>query len=196
MSDGLSRRGFFTRSVLASTGAALGLASRGATAAPAGETAPGPAGMPTGRIGKLQISRLISGGNVFSGWTHSRDLKYVSTLAKAYNTDEKTMETLGLCEENGVNTIIAGSSGLLQKYWKERGGKIQWIAQVHPQPNDLTSDIKHAIDIGCCAAYVQGAIGDRWFHRLPDHLRDEHPRAKAVLALDGDPLVVGTLDPS
>jgi hypothetical protein len=162
MSEHFSRRGFFKRSVLAASGAALGLAAGGATAAPQGEPALTSAGMPMGRIGKLQISRLISGGNVFSGWTHSRDLKYVSNLAKAYNTDEKALATLELCEENGVNTIIAGASELLQKHWKERGGKMQWIAQVHPRPEDLTGDIKGAIDRGACAAYVQGGIADRW----------------------------------
>ena len=156
------RRGFLKRSVLASAGAAAVMRSGAAEAAQGQEPAAGAAGMPMGRIGKLRISRLISGGNVFSGWTHSRDLKYVSSLAKGYNTDEKALATLELCEEHGVNTIIAGASHLIQKHWKERGGKMQWIAQTHPRPEDLTGDIARAIDGGACAAYVQGAIADRW----------------------------------
>jgi hypothetical protein len=115
---------------------------------------------PTGRIGKVQISRLIIGGNQFSGWSHSRDLSYLRDLFLAYSTEEKIMETLEKCEQEGINTIITASSGYLNKYWNQRGGKIQWIAQVHPKSNDLTSDIKQAVDNGATGAYVQGGVGD------------------------------------
>ena len=88
-------------------------------------------GLPTGKIGKVTISRLICGGNLIGGWAHSRDLIYVSSLLKQYFTDEKICDTLEICEENGINTINAGTSSLpvLRKYWDERGGKIQWLAQ-------------------------------------------------------------------
>ena len=33
--------------------------------------------MPMGKIGKLQVSRLICGGNLISGFAHSRDLVLV-----------------------------------------------------------------------------------------------------------------------
>lgn len=118
------------------------------------------AGLPTGKIGKLQISRLIIGGNQFSGWSHSRDLPYLRGLFQAYATDEKIMQTLELCEEMGINAIITSASEYLNKYWKERGGRVQWIAQVHPKTTDLTSDIKRAIDQGAIGAYVQGGVGD------------------------------------
>jgi len=117
-------------------------------------------GMPTGKIGNVTISRLIIGGNQFSGWSHSRDLKYLRDLFKAYATEEKIMDTLQLAEEHGVNTIITSSSSYLSRYWKERGGQIQWIAQVHPKVEDVTSDIKRAIDSGAVGAYVQGGVGD------------------------------------
>ena len=116
--------------------------------------------MPTGKIGNVKISRLITGENQFSGWSHSRDLKYLRELFKAYNKQEKIMDTLQLCEEMGINTIITASSGYLKKYWSQRGGKIQWIAQTHPKVNDLTSNIKRAIDNGAVGAYVQGGVGD------------------------------------
>lgn len=116
--------------------------------------------MPVGRIGNVTIGRLIIGGNQFSGWSHSRDLKYLRDLFKAYATEKNVMDTLQLAEENGVNTIISGSFDLLRKYWKERGGQMQWIAQVHPKTDDVTSDIQHAIDAGAVGAYVQGGVGD------------------------------------
>jgi hypothetical protein len=116
--------------------------------------------MPTGKIGDVTISRLIIGGNQFSGWSHSRDLKYLRELFKAYATEAKIMDTLQVAEENGVSAIITSSSSYLSKYWKERGGQIQWIAQVHPKTDDVTSDIKRAIDGGAVGAYVQGGVGD------------------------------------
>ena len=64
--------------------------------------------MPTGKIGNLTIGRLIIGGNQFSGWSHSRDLKYLRDLFKAYATPERVMQTLGLAEESGINTILSG----------------------------------------------------------------------------------------
>ena len=116
--------------------------------------------MPTGRIGDVTVSRLIIGGNQFSGWSHSRDLKYLRELFKAYATDERIMQTLQLAEECGVNAIITATSAYLDRYWKERGGRIQWIAQVHPKVNDVTTDIKRALDRGAVGAYVQGGVGD------------------------------------
>jgi len=172
MSENLNRRGFLKKSIIASSGAALGLSleeksllaqqekdrTRPDVELPQGDIK----GLPAGKIGNVKISRLICGENQFSGWSHSRDLVYLRELFRAYNTNEKIIETLELCEEKGINTIISGSSENLLKYWKERGGHIQWIAQVHPKSNDLTSDIKRAIGNGAVGAYIQGGIGDKW----------------------------------
>jgi hypothetical protein len=116
--------------------------------------------MPVGKIGNVTISRLMIGGNQFSGWSHSRDLKYLRDLFKAYATEKNILATLRLAEENGVNTIITSDSSYLRKHWKDWGGQMQWIAQVHPKTDDVTSDIKRAIDAGAIGAYVQGGVGD------------------------------------
>jgi hypothetical protein len=155
MSKELNRRQFIGRSLIGSAVIAAAVEGTGASA-----RASSVKGLPAGKIGGVEVSRLIIGGNQFSGWSHSRDLAYLRDLFKAYSSQEKIMETLEICEENGVNAIITSSSGYLAKYWKERGGKIQWIAQVHPQSDDLTSDIKRAIDEGAVGAYVQGGVGD------------------------------------
>ncbi len=62
-------------------------------------TEAGAGGMPMGRIKNLTLSRLISGGNLISGWAHSRDLGYVHNLMDHYNTPEKVLETLAVLEE-------------------------------------------------------------------------------------------------
>jgi hypothetical protein len=121
-------------------------------------------GLPAGRIGKVKISRIICGGNLIGGYAHSRDLTYVSSLLKHYFTDEKIIETLEICEENGINTIITGSGSaeLIKKYREERGGQIQWIAQCTAKTDDLTGDVTKAIDAGAVGAFLIGNIGDLW----------------------------------
>jgi hypothetical protein len=127
-------------------------------------TASGVRGLPAGKIGDVAISRVICGGNLIGGYAHSRDLLYVSSLLKQYFTPEKVFETLELCEENGINTINAGTSAspVLQRYWNERGGRIQWLAQLVAKTNDLETDVKKAIDAGAVGAYLIGNLGDEW----------------------------------
>jgi hypothetical protein len=126
---------------------------------------PSEGGLQTGTIGKLRISRLICGGNLFSGFAHSRDLVYVSALMKQYFSPEKIMDTLQLCEENGVNTAVLRCDehivGVLNRYRKERRGRIQWIAQTYPKEKNLTENIQLAIDNGAVGAFMQGGIGDK-----------------------------------
>jgi hypothetical protein len=120
--------------------------------------------LPSGTIGKVTISRIICGGNLIGGYAHSRDLLYVSSLLKKYFTPEKVMETLEICEENGVNAIVTGTSSaaLLRRYWLERGGRIQWLAQCVPTEEDPTGDVKKAVDGGAAGAVLIGNLGDEW----------------------------------
>lgn len=69
-------------------------------------SAPSTGLLPTGKLGHLTISRLLCGGNLFSGSAHSRELIYVSSLLTHYFTPEKIMDTLELCEKCGINATI------------------------------------------------------------------------------------------
>jgi len=180
MAKDLNRRHFLKKSALASTGAALGLALEekilmGRTVAKANTTERQKSGkdLPTGKIGNIQISRIICGGNLINGFAHARDLIYVSSLLRHYFTDEKIMETWERCEENGINTMVSTvhspyANGddptirVINKYRNERGGQIQWIAQCFPQSDDLTGRVKIAVDNGAVGAFIQGEIGDKW----------------------------------
>jgi len=183
MSGKLTRRNFIKKSVIISTAASLGLSAEEkilmAAAQPRTRRGRRPrrkvkvdvpagniTGLPKGKIGDVEISRLIYGGNLVSGSAHSRDLIYISKLFKSYFTDEKISETLQICEENGINTVILRTDDHiirnLKKYRKERGGKIQWIAQMYPKADDLTSNIQMAIDAGAVGAFIQGQYGDNF----------------------------------
>ena len=50
--------------------------------------------LPTATVKGLEFSRLILGGNLLSGYSHSRDLIYVSQLVKAYHHRDKIFSTL------------------------------------------------------------------------------------------------------
>lgn len=175
MSENLNRRNFLKKTIAASAGAALGLSleekallantTKKSTVPMSKNSAEA---LPMGKIGNVKISRLICGGNLINGYAHSRGLIYVSSVLRHYFTDEKIMETWQICEENGINTIIANNNPgentvrILNRYRTERGGKLQWIAQVNPKSNDLTTNIKTAIDNGAVGAFIQGGIGDNW----------------------------------
>jgi len=172
MSERLNRRSFFKKSVLVSTTAAgLSFEEKALIAqSKPSEKIPTAAGtgkgVPMGTIGNLKVSRLICGGNLISTFAHSRDLMYVSPLLKHYFTDDKVLETIQRCEENGVNTMILRVDEhifRIIKKLRQRGSKMQWIAQCKPNgEKNLTGDIRKAIDAGAVGAYLQGGVGDRF----------------------------------
>jgi hypothetical protein len=167
----LDRRRFLKRSLAASAAGATfehgPLIARLKGAAPPAVDLPAGA-PPTGKLGKLTVSRLICGGNLVSGFAHSGDLLYVSNLLKHYFTADKVLDTLELCEANGINTAILRTddhmAGILKRYRKERGGKIQWIAQTNPTVEDLKTNVQMAIDNGAVGAFVMGGNAER-IHR-------------------------------
>ncbi|QGY42798.1 DoxX family membrane protein [Maribellus comscasis] len=128
--------------------------------------------VPKGKIKHLELSRIIPGGNLVSGFAHSRDLVYVSPLIKTYFTDEKIIETLWIYEACGINaTIMRTDENTIRvlKEYRRRGGKIQWLAQTYPKGKDL-SNIQLAIDNGAVGAFVMGNIADQivYENRLED----------------------------
>jgi hypothetical protein len=169
MQEQVNRRAFLKNTVIGSAAvtSALSLEEKALMAAmnrPGKASAESVKGLPAGKIGSVTISRIICGGNLIGGYAHSRDLLYASSLLKHYFTEEKILETLQICEENGVNTIITNtrSAPLLKKYWDERGGRIQWIAQCVEKTDDPTADAKKAIDGGAVGAFLIGNVGDLW----------------------------------
>lgn len=147
--------------------------------------------MPSGKIGDVEISRLIAGGNLISGISHSRDLIYVSDLMNNYFTEQKILDSLKTYEQNGINTAILRLDDktlkIIHRYWKEYNGKIQWIAQIKPKKSDFTNFCKEvdiAIDNGAVGVYIQGQIGDDFVQKGDTKLLEKivsHARDKGVI---------------
>jgi hypothetical protein len=169
MQPEISRRSFVKETLLSSAGLALALNAQGEQQTqPAAASTALPDTLPKGKIGKLEVSRLILGGNLLTHYTHSRDLKYVYALAAHYNTDEKIMETLAQAEAAGINTVSMHNPehpiSVLRRYRKERGGKIQWIicptAPVEPDMAKYRQHVEDLIKDGCEAIYLWGVHAD------------------------------------
>jgi len=133
-------------------------------------------GLPKGKIGRVEISRLICGGNLFDGFGNYQKLIYVDSLMRQYFTPTRIMDTLELCEKNGINTAIMlcwpHIIEVLNRYRRERGGKIQWIAQSH-HPLGQLNCVRMAVDNGAVGFFIQGENGDTFVeeNRL-DHIAE------------------------
>ncbi|GHT60472.1 hypothetical protein AGMMS50239_09500 [Bacteroidia bacterium] len=116
--------------------------------------------LPKGKIGNMEMSRLIMGGNLLGGWAHARDLLYAGALFKAYNNEKKIFETLMLCEQAGINAINIGfpTIPVMVKYKKLTGSKIKVITQVgiKEKSKDIYEDVSVAIDNGMDIIQLQG----------------------------------------
>jgi uncharacterized membrane protein YphA (DoxX/SURF4 family) len=120
--------------------------------------------LPKGRIGELEISRLVLGCNLIGGWSHSRDLHYVGQLFRQYNSEKKIFETFSIAEQAGINLVnmVNQFYPILNKYKQVTGSELLSICQVHldMEGDDKMSLIKEAIDMGATSMYIQGAVGD------------------------------------
>ncbi len=123
-------------------------------------------GLQRGKFGKHEISRLIIGGNLISGSAHSGDLLYQSALMTHYFTTEKILETWALAEQNGINTTLMRADPHImehyRKFTRERGGKLQWIAQSAPEQGDPAENAKRARDHGAIGIYLHGNVSDNF----------------------------------
>lgn len=156
MKTTLQRRNFMKTAMLAAS--AVPLTRFGQTAAAEQQPVQQQGAFPTGKIGSVDFSRLILGGNLIGGYAHARDLRYASQLMKRYYTEAKILETLEIAEAHGVNALNSPawtSAGFLKKHWSN-GGRIKWIAQTIPTKNSLLDMFKQAVDNGATAVQFEG----------------------------------------
>jgi hypothetical protein len=165
----ITRRTFVKDTVWASARAALALGA----VTPAASASPPTAkeALAKGRIGELEVSRLILGGSPLQHYVHCRDLRYVASLLAHYNTPERVLQTLALAEQQGINTLVCHPSGpagntvaLLKRHREKHGGKMQWImAPLDPIEPGLAKYEEHVqklVDNGVDALYVWGVHAD------------------------------------
>ncbi|HSW50554.1 MAG TPA: hypothetical protein VLH09_10285 [Bryobacteraceae bacterium] len=142
MSD--TRRGFFRSAAGLAAGAA------GAAAADSGVR------VPKARFGKVEISRMIVGGNPFLGFGHFNTI--LGTVMKEWFTQGRVIELLRRCEGFGLNAFNYIHLGRGQDDWEQylaKGGKMHMIAQANTDdPAELVEAVKPM------GAWVQGERTD------------------------------------
>ena len=100
------------------------------------------------RLGTVEVSRIVMGGNPFSGFSHQgpeRDREMIH-----YYTSERIMDALAKAEAAGIDTFFGRSdrhvTRMLTEYW-DRGGKIQWFAQGSPDmPAQNVQTFDHVVE--------------------------------------------------
>lgn len=159
--------------------------------------------LPTGMLGNMESSRLILGGNLLSGYVHSRDLIYVSSLVLNYHQKDRIFRTLMLAEQSGVDTLLSNPvvMPLMEEYWNEGYGKIKFISDMAgldysdwkngPKAMDFGAYqdiVKGAIDSGATAGYIQGETADFYIeNKQPEKL----VRVMDLMRQNGLPVGIG-----
>lgn len=117
--------------------------------------------LPVVRIGSQSFSKLIIGGNPFSGFSHQSPAK--DDQMKHYYTTTRIKQTLLAAQEIGVNTHISRADHHVMRYlmehWDE-GGRMQWIAQTCPEVGSVDRAIANAIGGRAKACYIHGGVMD------------------------------------
>jgi len=120
--------------------------------------------LPTITIQNHAISRLLVGGNPFSGFSHqSADM---DREMRDYYTTARIKATLAECEAQGINTFIGRADAhimrMLREYWNE-GGRIQWIAQTAPEHASAEANIRRAAENGAVGCFIHGGHVERLY---------------------------------
>ncbi len=113
------------------------------------------------RIGSLKVSRLIIGGNPFSGISHQGT--ETDWDMRRYYTVARIKATLREAESLGINALAARADAhiirMLLEYWDEGGG-IQWLAQTCPELGPSERSALVAVANGAKACYIHGGVMD------------------------------------
>ena len=113
------------------------------------------------KIGGVELSRLILGGNMIGGWAHCRDMRFYDKLVKAYFADERIFRNFRIAESCGVNTILTNPAlmRVINRYWREEGGRIKFISDCGYKGGVVKGAIA-SVENGASMVYFHGGIAD------------------------------------
>jgi len=121
--------------------------------------------LPIVQINSLEVTRLIIGGNPFSGFSHQSPQRDQEMMD--YYTVARIKQALRKAEAAGINTTVMRTDNHIQRMLREyynEGGEIQWIAQVgHDSEAFLDAAIDQAVASRAVAAFIHGGVLDRFY---------------------------------
>ena len=117
-------------------------------------------------IGSRRVSRLIIGGNPYSGISHHSPAK--SKEMEDYYTADQIMADLREAERCGINTVLARADRHIMRVlneYRNTGGQIQWIAQTAKgnEYTDLAAHIRLIARYQPIAIYHHGGTTDQLY---------------------------------
>jgi len=130
--------------------------------------------IPTMDLSGIKISRLIVGGNPFSGFSHQSE--QMDMEMRRYFTTDRIHQTLFECESCGITAFIGRADNhitrVLLEYY-DKGGTIQWIAQTAMERKIVEDNVKMAKYFRAKACYIHGGNVDQlWDEGKQDKIRD------------------------
>jgi hypothetical protein len=157
-----TRRRFLRRTAgLAAGAAALNRMTTGSGAA----SAPADPLLPTIKLGRHEVTRLILGGNPIYG--HSHFNRILSQAMTAWHTPERVLELLRQCEARGINTwqnsYTERTLSDLDRY-RADGGKMNWLCLGKPDWDQHPERIEEAAKRKPIGIAPHGALAER-LHR-------------------------------
>ncbi|MBL7219619.1 MAG: twin-arginine translocation signal domain-containing protein [Phycisphaerae bacterium] len=143
------------------------VAAAATIAGPADAKSAPAATMPSIKLGKLKVSRLILGSNPFFGFAHGNPQGSSSDMKKWY-TEQRIMSVLDQSAERGITAVWTPSYERWISVWNKyrtSGGKLPiWIGQ--PDKYDTMAEhITACAKNGGKAICIQGACVDKAFSR-------------------------------
>jgi len=131
--------------------------------------------LPTIRLGRHQVTRLMIGGNPFCGNSHFSE--ELNREMADYFTAENVVKALQAAQAAGINTVQARGDYHRVLHWIElfrrTGGRLHWIAQTASEMHDLKQNIRILAAADAIAVYHHGTNTDRhWFAGKMDVVRD------------------------
>ena len=113
------------------------------------------------QFGPAKVSRLVIGGNPFSGFAHQTPAR--GAEMKQWYTVARIKEALRRAEDIGVDTHLGRADHhvmrTLLEYWNE-GGRIQWSAHTCPGVGPIDRGVRNAIEGHAVACFVHGGVMD------------------------------------
>jgi hypothetical protein len=121
--------------------------------------------LPTVRLGGADVSRLIIGGNPFSGNSHFSAAQ--DNDMADYFTTERIKAALFECERQGLTAMQSrGDRHIMRmiREYRNEGGRLHWIAQIASELSDLKANIRQIAASGAVATYHHGTRSDNLWH--------------------------------
>jgi hypothetical protein len=117
--------------------------SAGLAAASAAPATAAASPLPTVRLGRHEITRLILGSNPFYGYSHSS--RALDQHMREWGTSENVCAALQEAERNGINTFQTNGDERAVtdvRLHRERGGQLQIIALLRDNPENAVRDMR------------------------------------------------------